>query len=722
MFIDAIFVISTGISLCLVIWHPKGTFFSRGHRILLSCLILFTLIYSLCLFIERANISSKLERLEDIIGATLPMWWAFVLYGFVQELFKHDLEKSERLFRGIFDQTFQLTGLLSLDGIVLAANKTALATVNSKEEDALGKPFCDTMWWSHSEQQQQKLKQAIKKAATGATVRFEATHPLSDGNEFHVDFSLKPITSDTGEVIMLLAEGRDINERKHFEEELQLAKFSLDNASVSIYWINENGSFIYANRHAYSNLGYTQDELLALSLWDIDSITTPEYYAQQWKDMSNGESAYFNSTHQRKDGSSFPVEIYVRQAEFKGIQLNFAFVNDITERITMETQLVQAQKMESIGRLAGGVAHDFNNMLSIILGSTSMLLLDTLPTDPSIEKLKEIHKAAERSSNLTKQLLAFARKQTIAPKVLNLSETLPTMLSMLKRLIGEDIELIYLSKEDLWNILIDPSQIDQVLANLCVNARDAIPGIGMITIQIDNVHFDKGYCHDHVEYMPGDYVLLSISDNGDGIQQEVLEHLFEPFYTTKEVGKGSGLGLATVYGIIKQNEGFIIIQSEIGQGTTFNIYLPRHEGSHENEDINDSIRKHIDVRGHETIMLVEDEAGVMKTTRAILERQGYKVYAATAPEAAIRLCKENNCQIDLLITDVVMPGMSGKEFASKMQEMYPQLKCLFMSGYTSDVIAHHGVLEDGIAFIQKPFELDELIDKVRDTLNINISN
>ncbi len=394
---------------------------------------------------------------------------------------------------------------------------------------------------------------------------------------------------------------------------------------------------------------------------------------------------------------------------------------DITERKRAEeekerlrAQLMQAHKMESVGRLAGGVAHDFNNILQTILGYAEMALLKVGPEHPLHAILQEILKAGRRSADLTRQLLAFARKQVVNPRVLDLNDIIPGMLTMLQRLIGEQIDLAWMPGHPLWNLRMDPSQVDQILANLVVNARDAIEGPGRITIETGNRVVDREYCTDHLECVPGEYVTLTVSDTGCGINLENMSNIFEPFFTTKGLGQGTGLGLATVYGIVKQNEGFITVRSEPGQGATFTIHLPRvaqaaSESPAEKED--HSLRQ-----GSETILLVEDYDEVLQLCSDLLQGLGYKVLAARTPDEAIRLAGEYSGAIDLLITDVIMPGMNGKELANRLGAMRQGLRCLFMSGYMADVIANHGVLETGVLFIQKPFTMKGLAEKVREAL------
>jgi CheY-like chemotaxis protein len=329
------------------------------------------------------------------------------------------------------------------------------------------------------------------------------------------------------------------------------------------------------------------------------------------------------------------------------------------------------------------------------------------------ESLEEIEKSALRSADLTRQLLAFARKQTIAPKVLNLNDTVAGMLKMLRRLIGEDLNLAWMPGANLWSVKMDPSQLDQVLANLCVNARDAIDGVGRVTIETTNVTLDDTYVASHPDAVAGDYVLLAVSDTGKGMDAETRAHLFEPFFTTKEQGKGTGLGLATVFGIVKQNHGLISVYSEPGKGSTFKIYLPRIEAE---ASAAPSAAPKRDLRGTETVLLVEDENQILNLAQRVLQQHGYKVLTAPSPEAAVHLVGHYAETIHLLITDVVMPGMNGRELYRRLVALKPGFRCLYMSGYTANVIAHHGVLDEGVQFLQKPFTIESLAARVREVL------
>ncbi len=410
-----------------------------------------------------------------------------------------------------------------------------------------------------------------------------------------------------------------------------------------------------------------------------------------------------------------------RAADGRPLKL-FGTIQDITERklavaerARLEGQLHQAMKMESVGRLAGGIAHDFNNMLGVILGHTELVLEHLDPAHPLRADLEEIDRAARRSSDLTRQLLAFARKQTASPVVLDLNATVAGMLKMLQRLLGENVHLSWKPGAELWPVKMDPSQIDQILANLCVNARDSIADVGHLTIETRNITVDEASCEAQPDSSPGDFVKLVVSDDGCGMDKETLSHLFEPFFTTKAQGRGTGLGLATLFGIVKQNSGFIHVYSEPGLGTTFTIYLPRHLGRV--EEAGPETAAAPAVRGHETILLVEDEPAILRVTRRMLERQGYVVVTAGTPGEATRVAGERRGQIDLLMTDVVMPEMNGRDLARSLLAVCPDQKVLFMSGYPADVIAHQGVLTEGLNFIQKPFSAEGLQAAVRRALD-----
>ena len=476
----------------------------------------------------------------------------------------------------------------------------------------------------------------------------------------------------------------------------------------------DNGNIVEANEAAQKFYGWSGEKLRQKRIQDIN-LLPPEQVAAEMEKAKVSQRTSFEFRHLLADGSIRDVEVFSSRVEIKGKILLHSIVHDITEHRKLEEQYRQVQKMESVGRLAGGVAHDYNNMLNVIFCYTELALKKVEPSDHLYNYLEEILNAAKRSAEITRQLLAFARKQTINPKVLDINESVKVMLNMLRRLIGEDISLVWLPESQLWPVKIDPLQIHQIVVNLCINARDAITGGGKITIETQMVTLDEVYCADHAGFFPGDFVLLAFSDDGCGMSKETLDSIFEPFFTTKDVNQGTGLGLATVYGIVKQNNGFINVYSEPDKGTIFKIYLPRYVGTA------DKIKERIVMEnplGHgEKIILVEDELALRKVYQVILEKLGYQVLAAATPGEAIRMVKEHKGGIDLLITDVVMPEMNGRVLTEKMTILYPDIKTLFMSGYTADVIAHKEILDEGVNFIQKPFSKGDLAVKVREILD-----
>jgi len=544
----------------------------------------------------------------------------------------------------------------------------------------------------------------------------------------------KAVKNEKDKIIKVQGSFQDITKRKQAEEEIARRELTLnkifDVLPIGLWFADKNGKLLRGNP-------------AGVKIWGAEpTVPMEEYGVFKARRLSSGEEIAPDDwalAHTIQKGVTVTGELLEIDA-FDGqkkIILNYtapvvndsnemlgAIVvnNDIThhkqaeaEREKIQVQLHQAQKMESVGRLAGGVAHDFNNMLGVILGHTELALLRADENHELHDDLKEIQKAAKRSADITKQLLAFARKQTISPRQLDLNDTVESMLNMLRRLIGEDIDLVWRPSAHLWPVKMDPSQIDQILVNLCVNARDAIAGVGKLTIETGRKSFDEEYCNEHPGFIPGDFVLLAVSDNGCGMDKDTLDNLFEPFFTTKDVGKGTGLGLATLYGIVKQNNGFINVYSEPGQGTTFRIYLPRHIA--EKDSFRTVPEKKAAAGGSETILLVEDEPTILRMTRMMLECKGYTVISAATPAEAIEKAKNHAGDINLLMTDVVMPEMNGRDLAGKITDLYPHIGLLFMSGYTSNVIAHHGVLDAGVAFIQKPFSMGDMTQKVRDVLD-----
>ena len=605
------------------------------------------------------------------------------------------------------------------DGRILDANAAALSTYGYSRDELLSLSIRELR-----PPDTRILTEEQMAIADSRGILFETVHRRKDGSTLPVEVSSGGAT--IGGVRMLMSVVRDITERKRAESALRDSEEQLEsifNNSTNGLAFTESvsGKILKVNDTWVRDTGISRGDAVGKSALALN----------MWAHEHQREAALAEL------GREGRLRDFEATLAFRGVErqlaINADFVDlhrgryllwelrDITSRKVAEKekakltgQLQQAQKMESVGRLAGGVAHDFNNMLGVILGHAELALERVDSAGPLHNDLVNIQSAAQRSADLTRQLLAFARKQTVAPKALNLNDTVAGMLKMARRLIGEDIQLEWRPGENLCLVNIDPTQIDQILANLCVNARDAIANVGKITIETGNKVIDAELAAATVGMVPGDYVWLAVGDDGCGMDPATLSHAFEPFFTTKEVGKGTGLGLATVYGIVKQNNGFIDAHSELGKGTVFTIYLPRHVGK--------TVPARLDGAtgtvepGRETILLVEDETSLLEITQRMLGKHGYRVLTASTPGQAIQLAREHAGTIDLLITDVVMPEMNGRDLAKNILSLYPQTKRLFMSGYTADVIAHQGVLDEGVFFIQKPFSAQDLAAMVRKVL------
>lgn len=513
---------------------------------------------------------------------------------------------------------------------------------------------------------------------------------------------------------------------KTFELQKSEEKYrSLVENSAEAICVVQDGFFAFVNPAAIELTGFTEEELYKKQYIEMVYPDDREMVSGRVKNRLEDDSLFYR----------FLSRVVINGGAIRWVETNFVlidwesrpailiFLTDVTERKwaedeknKLEGHLIQAQKMEAIGRLAGGVAHDFNNMLTAILGHTELAMMKTDPNHSLYEDLVEINNAAERSTALTRQLLSFARKQTAVPKVINLNETVGAILNILIRLIGENIELIWRPGPELDKIIIDPGQIDQILTNLLVNARDAIAGdSGRISIETANVFFDELYCSAYLDALPGEYVMLSVCDNGCGMGKDTKANIFEPFFTTKESGKGTGLGLATVYGIVKQNDGFINVYSEPGEGTSFKIYFRKYSENGDEESPEKSAYEVI--KGSETILLVEDEKVILDLGKSVLERFGYHILPANNPIEAIRIAESYEGEIHLLMTDVVMPDMNGLDLANRLSSMKPNIKIVFLSGYTADIISQNGLLKDGVNLIQKPFTSKDLALKAREALD-----
>jgi PAS domain S-box-containing protein len=567
-------------------------------------------------------------------------------------------------------------------------------------------------------------------AATLTAMREMEFHEFGNvrGRLLHLEVRKAPFYNHAGELIGVVGSARNITERVANEAKLKDVQQThaeiFNTLTDAIYVHDRSGTIIAANKGAEVMYGLSREELIGLKPQDLAAPGKNDMVAVMSRTLAvfeTGKSIQLEFWGRRKNGEDFPKEVIVNRGRYFGEEVLIVTARDASEkkkaeaeRDKLQAQLIQAQKMEAIGRLAGGVAHDFNNMLQAIVGNAELAQVGITPDSPLFEPLQEVSKCAKRSADLTRQLLAFARKQAVSPKVIDLSVTVEGMLKMLRRLIGESVDLAWLPDRQEALVKIDPSQVDQILANLCVNARDAIRGVGQIRLATDILTLDEVQAEVHPDAVAGDYVRLMVSDTGCGMPPETMVRLFEPFFTTKEPGKGTGLGLATVYGIVRQNRGFITVRSAPGQGSTFAIHLPRHNAKPTGIEKRESAEPFH--RGQGTILVVEDEPAILRLAKRALLGLGYTVLTATSPREALEIAAQYNGNIDLLLTDVIMPEMTGRELGEQLLASRPSLKRLYMSGYTADVIADHGALEAGVNFLQKPFSIAALGTKVRDTI------
>jgi len=629
--------------------------------------------------------------------------------------------KAEEKYRSIFDN--------AVEGIFQSTPEGRFITVNPAMARILAYDLPEELIQTVTDVSRQlyvnpedRLKSQEIEVCNGVLQDFVFEARRKDGEKIWLSLNRRTMRDENG--VELFREGtvQDVTERKRAEAALRESEERyrdlVENAHDIIYSHDLEGNYTSMNKAGEEITGYTLEEALKLKMSDtVAPECLPKVQQMMKRKLAGERVTAYDIEIIAKDGRRVPVEVNTKYVYQNGVAAGVqGIARDVTERKQLEDQLRQSQKMEAIGQLAGGVAHDFNNLLTAINGYSSLALQRINPENPIKSYLEEIKKAGDRAANLTRQLLAFGRKQILQPVPLNLNDIVSDMNKMLRRLIGEDIDLTASLNPKLKAIKADPGQIEQVLVNLVVNARDAMPSGGHLTIETMTVELDSEYTGKRLGVVPGRYVMLAVSDTGTGMNEETKARIFDPFFTTKEKGKGTGLGLSTVYGIVKQSGGNIWVYSEEGRGTTFKVYLPQLETAETVESL--QVETEI-MPGSETILLLEDEDMVRNLARQILEGAGYKVVEVSRGEEAIKRFAAEDGSIDLLLTDVVMPEMSGKEVADRVCELSPSLKVLFMSGYTDEAIVHHGVLDSNVQFIQKPFTPAALTTKVRQVLDLD---
>jgi PAS domain S-box-containing protein len=627
-----------------------------------------------------------------------------------------ELYQSRQMLKSILDTIPQRVFWKDRNIVYLGCNKALAIDAGLKDPaEIIGKNDYELAWRETAEDYRADDKLVMEQDAP--RLDYEEIQNKPDGSLIWLRTSKLPLHDQEGKVIGMLGTYEDITERKRAEAERTRLITAIEQSAEAVVITDTKGVIEYVNPAFTWITGYSREEALGQNTRMLKSgKQDPGFYQQLWATVLKGEVWHGELINQRKDGKLYTEEMNITPVrDARGKVTHFiATKQDVTERKSLEMQVRQAAKMEAVGRLAGGVAHDFNNLLTIINGYSEILLEKFAPDSSVSIQLREINNAGERAASLTRQLLAFSRRQVLAPQVLDLNGVVSNLEKMLRRLIGEDVELRTVLHPSLGRVQADPGQIEQVIMNLVVNARDAMPSGGCLTIETSNEELDETYARNHVMVKPGPHVLLAVGDTGMGMAPETKVHIFEPFFTTKEQGKGTGLGLATVYGIVQQSGGSIWVYSELGQGTVFKIYFPiiseSPAASRLPKTETDS------ASGSETILVVEDEEGVRSLVHLALVSSGYTVLETKDGESALATCANHAGPIHLLVTDVVMPQMSGPKVAEKVAALRPGIKVLYMSGYTDDAVVHHGVLSHDMPFIQKPFSPLALRKKIREVL------
>ncbi|MGD0093673.1 MAG: PAS domain S-box protein [Planctomycetota bacterium] len=631
---------------------------------------------------------------------------------------KEALRGSEAEFRAMFEMAS--IGMGQADphtGQLLRVNQKMCAITGYSADELLKMRIAELTHPADRQKDWDAFQRVVRGEAPD--YRMEKRYTRKDGTVAWVNVNMTVIRDAAGQPVRTMATIEDITERKRTEESLTRLAMAVEQAAEAVVITDANATILYVNPAFEKISGYTRAEALGQNPRILKSgKQDAEFYRRMWDTLGRGVVWHGRLINKKKDGTLYEENVTISPVrDTTGRIVNYISLQlDVTHEAQLETQLRQALKMEAVGRLAGGMAHDFNNILSVVLGYSLMALGEMAADDPLRKKLEAVVRAGERGAALTRQLLIFSRKQVVQPKVLGLNPLVTDFEKMLRRLIGEDIKVTLALAPDAGHIRADPGHIEQVIMNLCVNARDAMPKGGKLLIETANVTLDEAYARVHPDVGPGLHVMLAVSDTGSGMSSEVLSHLFEPFFTTKELGKGTGLGLSVVYGIVKQSGGSIAVYSEVGQGTTFKVYLPRVDPAAPTSGPRAAVAV-VEARG-ETVLVVDDDKDIRNMVQETLQHLGYKVLVGAGSQHALRLAEGHTGPLHLLVTDVVMPDLSGKELAERVLAKHPQVKVLFMSGYTDNVMLNHGVNWEKLSFIEKPFTPTTLARKVREVLGV----
>jgi len=625
---------------------------------------------------------------------------------------QQELAKNSAFIESILENIPDIVTVVDANEFrVVRLNRAAEQLFRTDRENIIGRSLDDLFFGKNADFYREKYSEVL---CTGKTVEIPNGRMIDrDGQQHWLHCKMIPLAGQDGDVEYIIIVCEDITERKQIEEERRRLAEAVSQLDESVIITDRDGDILFVNPAFERITGYAKEEVLGKNPRFLKSGQhDTAFYQQMWETLASGRTWKGEISNKKKNGDIFIEKSTISPIfDDRGQIVTFIAVkDDITEQQALEAQLRHAQKMETVGRLAGGVAHDFNNMLSVILGTVQLMMMRQGEENPLLGDLRQIQQAAMRAADITRQLLAFSRKQVVDPRVININPLIRDVTRMLKRLLGEDIDISFFPADDLNNIRIDPGQLHQIVTNLAINARDAMPNGGKLTLETANVVFDDVYCRVHAGFQAGSFVMLAVADNGTGIDPDILPHIFEPFFTTKDQDRGTGLGLASVYGAVKHNNGFINVYSEPDQGTCFKLYFPACIDEVEELPSESECRN---LRAPSlTVLLVEDDGMVRLLTENMLATLGHRVLAASTPDQALEICRDQGQDIDLLLSDVILPGMTGKQLFTRIRQIVPSMNVVYMSGYTANVIAHQGVLDDEVVFLQKPFSIQELEEKI----------